>query len=366
MSEGISQESMVADRLRLWLEGVRPGPGIHDVLIAGLVDEAHMKLLPTSEESLVFVEESQLEIAQSFTNSKVVPYNGEFSTNGGEVGIGDGFVVQLEGYATAPYVAISCPTVFSIEEDEDREAVAADAETAFASGVFPRFLLTPLVTVLDQHYWQSGGRLESDPARLFVSAANSALLSGPSGDDVVVSGETCSTAAPVVGETNAELLSGNRGIGRFLGAAKVLRAAQSRFGGKAEVAGFGNSLLSGETSLESERSRSDSVFVIVADKQYFVTDVRSGKLSKVPKDVAVVVETVLAGVEPDQGLLDRLGLKIGGKQHSLIAQLTQNKDLQALFARLSLEIVPTETAVAPPAVAVPVNPALTIVPVIIT
>ncbi|MCU1516076.1 MAG: hypothetical protein JWQ75_797 [Pseudarthrobacter sp.] len=364
MSEEFSQESAMSERLRLWLEGIRPGAGIHDALVAGAVDKDRLQLLPASEPSLVFVEESQVEAARGLTGSTVVGYNGEFSTNGGEIGIGDSFVVQLEGYATAPYVAISCPTVFSIEEDADREAVAADAETAFQSGVFPRFLLTQLVTVLDQNFWQGSGQLGTDPARLFVPAGEPALLSGPAGGAVTVSGGTYSTAAPVAGEDNAGLLAANKGIGRFLGAAKVLRAAQSRFSDAAQVSGFGTSLVAGGP--DSERSREDSVFVIIADGQHFVTDLRTGRLSKVPKDVAEAVETVLAGAELGPDLQGRLGLKLSGNDLAPAAQIGRSKELQKLFAHLSIETGPAADPVAPPAVAVPVNPALTIVPVIIT
>lgn len=364
MSEEFSQESAVSERLRLWLEGIRPGAAIRDALVAGSVDKERIQSLPASDTSLVFVEESQVEAARELTGSTVVGYNGEFSTNGGEIGIGDSFVVQLEGYATAPYVAISCPTVFSIEENADRESVAADAETAFESGVFPRFLLTQLVTVLDQQFWQSSGRLGSDPARLFVPAGKPALLSGPAGGVVEVSGHAYSTAVPVAGEDNAELLAGNMGIGRFLGAAKVLRAAQSRFRAGAQVSGFGSSLFQGEPALE--RSRGDSVFVIVADEQYFVTDLRTGRLSKVPRDVAEAVETVLAGAELGRDLQARLGLKLSGKDLSPAAQVGSSTELQKLFSHLSIEMGRETDSVPPPAVAVPVNPALTIVPAVIT
>lgn len=366
MSEEISQESAVADRLRLWLEGGRPQAGIRDSLVAGTVDEGRIKLLPSSGESLIFVEESQAQAAQALTGSTVVGYNGEFSTNGGEIGIGDGFVVQLEGYATAPYVAISCPTVFAIEEDSDRDAVAADADVAFESGVFPRFLLTPLVTVLDQHYWQNNGRLSSDPARLFVPAGGAEILSGPAGGAVKVSASQYSSEAPVAGEANAEFLVQNPGVGRFLGAAKVLRAAQSRLEPGARIAGFGQQLVSGDADGKLSRHREDSVFVILADEQHFITDLRTGKLSKVPRDVAEAVETVLSGAGLPAALQDRLGLKLSGKDLAPAAQVKRSKDLQKLFASLSIETGPA-TAMGPvPAVAVPVNPALIIVPVIVT
>lgn len=364
MSEEFPRESEISERLRLWLEGGRPGPGIRDALVAGDVDEERLGLLPQSEGSLIFVEDAQVEAAQALTSSNVIGYSGEFSTNGGEIGIGDSFVLQLEGYATAPYVAISCPTVFSLEEDADREAAAADAETAFESGVFPRFLLTQLVTVLDQQFWQSSGQHGHDPARLFVPADKPVLLSGPAGGLVEVSGETCSSSVPVAGDENARLLAGNPGIGRFLGAAKVLRAAQSRFPSGAQISGFGSSLIQGDR--DGERSRRDNVFVIIADEQYFVTDLRTGKLSKVPKDVAEAVETVLAGAELGQDLQARLGLKLSGKDLSPAAQVARSSELQKLFSHLSIAPGQATEPTAPPVVAVPVNPALTIVPVIVT
>ncbi|BCW08986.1 MULTISPECIES: hypothetical protein [Paenarthrobacter] len=362
MSEELLAEPAMSERLRLWLEGGRPGPGIRDALMVGDVDEERMRLLPASGTSLVFVEESQVETAKSLTTSTVVGYSGEFSTNGGEIGIGDSFVLQLEGYATAPYVAISCPTVFSLDEDADREAAAADADTAFASGVFPRFLLTQLVTVLDQQFWQNSGRLGTDPARLYVAEGGSELLSGPAGGSVEVSGDSCRTSAPVAGEDNARLLADNPGIGRFFGAAKVLRAAQSRFPAGVQVAGFGFRLVQGETP--GERSRRDSVYVLVAEDAYYLTDLSTGKLSKVPKDVAEVVECVLSAAEPSQELQARLGLKLSGKDLSPAAQIRRSKELQKLFEHLA--IAPETETPGIPAVAVPVNPALTIVPVIVT
>ncbi|WP_284976548.1 hypothetical protein [Arthrobacter sp. efr-133-TYG-104] len=364
MSEDLTQEAAFSERLRLWLEGTRPALGVHDALVVGALSDEAMTSLPGSEESLLFVEESQVEAAQALTRSRVVGYNGEFSTNGGEIGIGTNFVVQLEGYATAPYVAISCPTAFSIEEDADREAVAADAATAFETGVFPRFLLTQLVTIVDQEFWHRCGQLGSDPARLFVPAGSSLMLSGPAGGGVEINDGAYTTHSPVAGEENAKMLSENSGIGRFLGAAKVLRAAQSRFPADARISGFGSSLVDGDPA--AERSRRDSVFVIVADEQYFVTELRTGRLNKVPKDVAQAVETILSGVELGAELQGRLGLKLSGKDLAPSAQIARSKELQMLFSHLGIDVSPGMDAVAPPAVAVPVNPALTIVPVIIT
>jgi hypothetical protein len=297
------------------------------------------------------------------TSSTVVGYNGDFATNGGEIGIGDGFVVQFEGYATAPYVAVSCPTVFCVEEEADRQALAADAATAFESGKFPRFLVTPLVTVLDQQFWQRSGRSEASSTRLYVSGDPVELRSGPAGG--TVSTESFSSPDPVAGQDNASLLRDNPGVGRFLGAAKSLRGAQGRFATGVEVAGFGCSLVESDDRRALEQSRTDSVFVLISGHQYFVTDVQSGKLNKVPRDVARAVETILSGAMLGPELQARLGLSLRPDAASAEEQVNSSAELRKLFARLGIA-EHAHSAAVPPPVAVAVNPALTIVPVVIT
>lgn len=207
---------------------------------------------------------------------QAVAYDGALEYGGGEVSVGDDLIVQLEGYATAQYVSVACPTVVSVLDDVDREVLVADALAARSSGAFPHHLVHPLVVVRDELAWI---RAE------VVAPEDAALLAGPDGPAVQ----------------------------RFLGAARLLRAMRRRATGALTVDGFGGDATTTATTATTAAAgttataRRDSTFVLRDDAGAYVADAVTGSMARVSDDVAAVVQGTLDGVALDAPLVERLG-----------------------------------------------------------
>ncbi|NTW39144.1 MAG: hypothetical protein HGA44_04525 [Cellulomonadaceae bacterium] len=248
----------LADRLRHWFAGGKtPSAGVV-VLRAGDVLPAHMH-----PGSVVLHPAGADPVAPD--EVRLISYDGSLEYGGGELAVGDDFIVQLEGYATAQYVSVVCPTVVSVLDDVDRETLVADARAAHALGAFPHHLVHPLVVVRDELAWIGAGA--------GLDEQDTALLAGPDG--------------PVVQ--------------RFLAAARVLRALRQRLSGALTVDGFG------PAHPAVSATRRDTVFIVRDAQGQLVADGRTGAIARVSADVATAVQATLDGTPLGDSLLARLG-----------------------------------------------------------
>lgn len=200
-----------------------------------------------------------------------VAYEGVLDYGGGEITVGDDLIVQLEGYSTAQYVSVACPTVVSVVDDVDREILVADARAAHETGAFPHHLVHPLVVVRDELAWLGAGAGLAGP--------DAALVDGPDGP----------------------------AVRRFLGAVRLLRAIRRRTTGTLTVDGFGASPGAASSPRGAAAVRRDAVFVVRDGVGAYVADAVAGTVARVPDDVAAAVQGTLDGTPLDAALLDRLG-----------------------------------------------------------
>lgn len=289
-----------AARLKDWFEGVAV-PGRPDVFVEPEADLDPLGGVAWGADSVLFVEDSRLLEAQDAvraTPAEVVGYTGEPVWSGSELSLHHGLVVQLESYATAPYIAIVFPTVLSIRDDYDREAVLADVELAEREGVFPAYLTAALVTVADQETWTGTAARRQLASRLLLGA-DGVLYRGPRLRPVNVDGadgEDAHTSSDLSDEDNAFLAGTGAAVTRFLGAARLLRAARQRFGDKLVVAGYGPHAPFDAAQGDVEPvPRRDSVFVLFDGQQHLVADVRTGRVARVSEDIAGLIEATLSG-----------------------------------------------------------------------
>jgi|GEM_PF-866859 len=257
----------LADRLRHWFTGAPSA-------VSGLVvlDERAPRALDVPAGAVVLHPRDRDDVLADLpADVRPVPYDGALAYGGGEISVGDDLIVQLEGYATAQYVSVACPTVVSVLDDVDREVLVDDARAAVETGAFPHHLVHPLVLVRDELAWLGAGTGLSDD--------DVALLRSP--DGVVVR--------------------------RFLAAARVLRALRGRTSGTLTVDGFA----AGPTAPHGTHDAAGTVVVVRDDASAFVAHAVTGRVSRVSADVADAVSHALVGATLDDALAERLGGPVG-------------------------------------------------------
>jgi len=256
----------LADRLRHWFTGA-------PTVVSGLVvlDEDAARPVGVPADAVVLHPRDRDDLVVDVPSGQAVAYDGVLAYGGGEISVGDDLIVQLEGYATAQYVSVACPTVVSVLDDVDREVLVDDARAAVETGAFPHHLVHPLVLVRDELAWLGAGTGLSDD--------DAALLRGPDGV----------------------------AVRRFLAAARVLRALRGRTSGTLTVDGFA----SGPFAAHGTHDAGGTVVVVRDESSAFVAHAVTGRVSRVSADVADAVSHALVGAALDDALTERLGGPVG-------------------------------------------------------
>jgi hypothetical protein len=97
--------------------------------------------------------------------------------------------------------------------------------------------------------------------------------------------------------------------------------ARPRFGDDLVVAGYGPGVRFDTVQDGAEAaSRRDSVFVLFDGRQYLVADVGTGRIARVSRDVAGLVEATLSGQVLSPQSAEALGIAFG-RQHEAAWQV---------------------------------------------
>ncbi len=121
-----------------------------------------------------------------------VAYEGSAAEPGQELVIGE-FYLQIQDYATSPYMTVLGPTLMRVFGDEDFAALLADADAAHADGTFADFAVAPAVQLGDLPGLGLGAGADGPGLRLSVDAEGT------------ISTSTTGVALGCVGATPQEL-----------------------------------------------------------------------------------------------------------------------------------------------------------------
>jgi hypothetical protein len=326
----LSNAAQRGSRLQDWIEG-RPKGNAHggdlDVLLGPSANPETIGSLQLGGSSMVFVPDEKADEVRGQTIAEVVPYSGEFSMTGAEIGIGDDLLVQIESYATAEYLPIVCPTAISLVDRTDLRLLLEDAAIALDSGRFPDHLLNPLVTFVDL-----GPLLEYCPGvstvipRLYVQDDD--VFSGPGirRVEVIGAGLVPSASTPLADFLEDALVQVDRQsehARRFIEATMAVRLASQRINADVLVSGFGWSA-SGE-GRDGLPAPVGSPFVLKSGNDHFVVDVHRHRFGRVTGPVAEVVDSILRRRRPSRTSLSALGVSAWDPQQA-----------EAVFVKLGL------------------------------
>jgi len=190
----------------------------------------------------------------------VTAYEGSASEPGQELVLGD-FYLQIQDYATSPYMTILGPTLVRLFGGEDLAALLEDADAAREQGTFPEFATAPAVQLADLTGLGLNPAADGPELRLFVDAAGCISTSttgvalGSAGatpdelaarwrelNDACKHPDTVCLGAAIDDDERVAALKSRPWLGRYLLALDALRDLHARGATGVRVSGFGGRL----------------------------------------------------------------------------------------------------------------------------
>lgn len=186
-----------------------------------------------------------------------VAYTGGVADPGQELALGE-FFLQIQDYATSPYMTILGPTLVRLFGGEDHAAFLADADAAREQGTFPPFATAPMVQLGDVPGLGADDGADGPGLRLHVDSGG-AMSTSPAGATLGTVGATprdlaerhealndasrrpCAVclAGAVAEEERVAALEARPWLPAYLHALDALRDLQARGIAEARVSGFG-------------------------------------------------------------------------------------------------------------------------------
>ncbi|MFI5493508.1 daptide biosynthesis RiPP recognition protein [Actinoplanes sp. NPDC051859] len=249
----------------------------------------------------------------------VVGYAGSLSEPGADLAVGDDFFLQIQDYASSRFMSVLGPTLLRITCGDDLDAFLADADTAFTSGVFPDFAITPPVRITDLPALGAGPAEGGPMLRLYVGP-DGGISTSPGGvplaqvgaplDEIVAAWEQANAAsdapcavslgAVVPEEERSAALLSRPFIGRYLVALEALRMMTANEVTGVRVSGFGGRLnpdLGVRTDACDFRDP-QLPMVLWTDDQAYVYDT-AGRVFAMDRQSAMAVECLIASGDSD-------------------------------------------------------------------
>ncbi|MET9610531.1 daptide biosynthesis RiPP recognition protein [Streptomyces sp. NPDC006512] len=294
--------------------GARPaGVPTGSVATIVLADRAHLAALTASglvgPGTLVFAPGS----ADGDEAAQVVGYEGSLAEPGADFALGEDFYLQTQDYASSAYMSVLGPTLVRVFGTEDFAAFCADADRAFAQGVFPEFLITPSVVIADLAALGAAGQEDGPGLRLYVGPDGSVSTS-PGGTPLGTVGETpevlatrfehvnaasevpcaVSLGAVVPEEARTAALQVRPFLARYLAAVRALRTLTAQDIGGLKVSGFGARLTPGLSAAGHESDLLDAGLPLVLFTPDQAYAVHSGRVFTIGHTTARALEALLA------------------------------------------------------------------------
>lgn len=297
--------------LMSWAAGTPPGP----VSAAAGGDASATVLVESSEhvaelratgvigpQTVVFAPDDRAEGS--------VVYEGTATEPGQELVIGD-FYLQIQDYATSPYMTVLGPTLVRIFGGEDFSALLHDADVAREDGAFADFATAPAVQLADLP--ALGLRAGSDGPRLrlyvdaegTMSTSTSGLALGSVGTaprDLAARWDELNepSAAPcavclgdaIPDADRVDALAARPWLARYLLALDALRDLHARGIGSVHVSGFGGRL---DERIAERPAREVPLgpLLLWSEDTAYVRAALAGRTFELPPDVGRLAEALL-------------------------------------------------------------------------
>lgn len=240
------------------------------------------------------------------TPSAALTYRGALAAPGDRLWLDDTFVMEVQAYAVAGFLAVHGPTLLRLTGPEDLLALAADAATARDTGRLPRVAASPLVHLADTPALGWPGP-DARALRLHVHADGS-LSATPAGDllghldhldraalDRIAAADPRGALAASVGPADVDAaLADVPWLPRYLAVVAAVRAARSWGVEVQAVSGFGGRL-DDATPAEDGTRPADRPVVVMAPDSVVVVDPVTGRGVPLDNARARALEAALDG-----------------------------------------------------------------------
>lgn len=257
-------------------------------------------------------------------------YVGAAAEPGQELAFGD-FYLQIQDYATSPYMSILGPTLVKLFSSEDLAALWDDADTARETGTFPEFATAPTVQLGDLPGLGLGVASDGPGLRLYVDAEGTMSTSTagmPLGSlgatpqelaarwDALNEASDCPCAVCLAGtipeDERVAGIAARPWLAGYLLALDALRDLHARDVADARVSGFGGRM-DARIADRPAHEGSDFPLLLWTDAAAYVRAPRTRRTFELPLEVGRLAEALLvcgsiaeAGELADSAELERV------------------------------------------------------------
>lgn len=292
--------SEIKRNLMLWAVGHDRGPvpELDGPRVVVLENPDHLAATEASNlvgpGTTVFLPTASTETGQPHrapSGATLVGFEGSPSGPGEEIVLGSHFVLQTIKYAIGEYISMTGPIVARIEDDEDLEVFAEDADRARTSGVFPDFAVSPLAQIADISALGAPQDRSGPQHRLHVRANGEVTISAAGARLGTLEDPLSTLTAAWVDANEAsqvpcavslgdrlseaeriEVVAMRPWLRGYFNALHALRHAAARGFTGVRVSGFGENLAPTGPALESSIDAANEAIVLWNDEQALVCD----------------------------------------------------------------------------------------------
>ena len=246
------------------------------------------------------------------TEAQLVRYAGSAGEVGDELSLSDEFFLQIQAYGISEFMSVVGPTLVRVADESDFAAYLRDADKARADGVFPDFMMNPVVQLADVSALGAGPDGDGPAVRLAVAADGTLSTStggAPLGrlalDGMQQLSDTwrarnagsdapCAVSLGGVLEESARAreLRLRPWLARYLAAANALRSTTARGIPGVRVSGFGGTLAAGLDDVPPVED-GQAPLVLWAPECAFVYDPKGHRTFQMNHRTATVLDVLI-------------------------------------------------------------------------
>ncbi len=315
--------------------GALAGPATDTAALRIAVEDAtHVTRLNTALElkspDVVFAPRSAQRVS---TSASVFGYRGGLSCPGDRFDLGGDRILEVEAYAVSRFLLVGGPTLIRVTGSEDLDVLAADADRARDTGLFPIVQTSPATQLADlPAFGYPSGKAAAGPTTRLYVRSDGAISVSPSGarlahiEDPKLSRSTLAHTWEELGGGNPScpltlsesideakrqaVLAASPWLPRFLAAVAAVRALRARGIVTNTVSGFG-SRLSPQVPPEDGTAPSDRPVILWGASGTFVVDPLSARCAPLDDVQAHAFEQYLDGDTEADDPSEVLGARVG-------------------------------------------------------